>query len=164
MNWQEVDGDVLRRAGVKDPACDRLATKGLPVDAHRWFVLRPERLLGRRDLPGAGPCVYLGDFEDGVNSYWLRLEDSSVWMLRGYDDGPQEVGFVNSSVKVFQTFLERWVRFLECGASDEDDDYEELVEGMIEYFSKWDPPAFEEEDLWWARVFEEVELGVLAPE
>lgn len=163
MSWKTYDVRLLTEVGVAPEAADRLSGKGLPVDAHKMFVWNDTRVGQVRALLIAGQCLCLGDFEDGVNTYWLGLSNSSVWMLRGYDSGAQQVGYVNRNAAAFQTFLERWVRFIECGASEEDDDYDDLVQGMIENFTSVDDSAFDDEDHWWARIFEEVELGVLGP-
>ncbi|MGW4182492.1 SUKH-4 family immunity protein [Streptomyces albidoflavus] len=87
-------------------------------------------------------------------------------MVRGYDDGGGEQGYelVNSSVLGLQRVLAVWEEFVRSGWSDEDDGYEEYVEGVVGRARDGDPEAFGDEEAWWARHFEEVELGVLVPE
>ncbi|MFD9722518.1 SUKH-4 family immunity protein [Streptomyces sp. NPDC059072] len=86
-------------------------------------------------------------------------------MVRGHDsDGDQQYGLANSSVAGLQNVLEVWEAFTRSGRSDADDDYEDYVEDVIERARQCDPTVFEDEESWWSRVFEEVELGVLVPE
>ncbi|MFF4554411.1 hypothetical protein [Streptomyces sp. NPDC001422] len=35
---------------------------------------------------------------------------------------------------------------------------------MLERARRSDPTVFEDDEAWWSRVFEEIELGVLVPE
>lgn len=86
-------------------------------------------------------------------------------MVRGYDsDGDQKYGLVNSSVAGLQNLLKVWEAFIGSGMSDADNDYEDFVEDVIERARQCDPRVFEDEESWWPRVFEEVELGVMVPE
>ncbi|MFB6578794.1 SUKH-4 family immunity protein [Streptomyces sp. NPDC056402] len=78
--------------------------------------------------------------------------------------GTSSTGLVNSSVAGLQSVLEVWEAFACSGRSDADDDYEDYVEDVIERVRQSDPRVFEDEESWWSRVFEEVELGVLVPE
>ncbi|MFJ3176685.1 SUKH-4 family immunity protein [Streptomyces roseus] len=122
------------------------------------------RKLNVRDLP-PGRAAFLGAFEDGVNTYWLLVDSGEVWMVRGYaDDEDQRYGLVNSSIAGLQNVLAVWEAFACSGKSDADDDYEDYVEDMSERARQCDQRVFEDEDSWWSRVFEEVELGVLVPE
>ncbi|MEU4275710.1 SUKH-4 family immunity protein [Streptomyces tanashiensis] len=79
-------------------------------------------------------------------------------------DGGQQYGLVNSSVAAPQKVLEVWEASSCSGRSDTDDDYEDFVEDVIGQARQSDPSVFEDEEAWWSRVFEEVELGVLVPE
>ncbi|MFK0236746.1 SUKH-4 family immunity protein [Streptomyces vinaceus] len=84
---------------------------------------------------------------------------------RGYDgDGGRQYERVNSSVAGLQNVLATWEAFVCSGKSDGDDDYEDYVEDVTERARQSDPRVFEDEESWWSRVFEEVELGLLAPE
>ncbi|MGW6840864.1 SUKH-4 family immunity protein [Streptomyces sp. NPDC054958] len=88
-----------------------------------------------------------------------------MWMARGYEGaGDQQYGLVSSSVVGLQNVLEVWEAFACPGKSDADDDYEHYVEDVIARARQSDPIVFEDEEAWWSRVFEEVELGVLVPE
>ncbi|WP_327253597.1 hypothetical protein [Streptomyces sp. NBC_01244] len=57
-----------------------------------------------------------------------------------------------------------WEAFACSGKSDADDGYEVYVEDVMERARQSDPKVFEDDEAWWSRVFEEVELGVLVPE
>ncbi|MFI8392661.1 SUKH-4 family immunity protein [Streptomyces sp. NPDC085540] len=141
-----------------------LGERGLPADCNRMFVRDPGRELEFRDSP-PGRATFLGAFEDGVNTYWLLIDSGEVWMIRGHEgDGDQQYGLVNSSVAGLQQVLEVWEAFVHSGKGDADDDYEDYLEDVIERARQSDPRVFEDEDAWWSRVFEEVELGVLVPE
>ncbi|MFG2312981.1 hypothetical protein ACGFS9_30555 [Streptomyces sp. NPDC048566] len=81
------------------------------------FVRDLGRELEVRDLP-PGRAVFLGAFEDGVNTYWLVIGSAEVWMVRGYDgDGGQQYGLVNSSVAGLQNVLEVWEAFAGSGGA-----------------------------------------------
>ncbi|MET8672609.1 SUKH-4 family immunity protein [Streptomyces albidoflavus] len=165
-SWLPYDGVALARlVPAGGEVVDALVGRGLPVDCCRVFVRDRGRELEVRELP-AGRAVFLGAFEDGVKSYWLVLGSGAVWMVRGYDDGGGEQGYelVNSSVLGLQRVLAVWEEFVRSGWSDEDDGYEEYVEGVVGRARDGDPEAFGDEEAWWARHFGEVELGVLVPE
>ncbi|MFJ3913698.1 SUKH-4 family immunity protein [Streptomyces vinaceus] len=154
----------LARLGVGGEAVSGLVERGLPLNCHRMFARDSGRELDVRDLP-PGRAAFLGAFEDGVNTYWLLIDSGEVWMVRGYDgDGGQQYERVNSSVAGLQNVLATWEAFVGSGKSDTDDDYEDYVEDVIDRARQSDPRAFEDEESWWSRVFEEVELGLLAPE
>jgi hypothetical protein len=162
--WLPYDASSLERLGLGDETASELGERGLPTDCNRMFVRVSARELEVRDLP-PGRAAFLGAFEDGVNTYWLLIDSGEVWMVRGYEgDGNQQYGLVNSSVAGLQHVLAVWEAFVCSGKSEEDDDYEDYVEGVIERARHGDPSAFEDEDSWWSRVFEEVELGALVPE
>ncbi|MGW7412111.1 SUKH-4 family immunity protein [Streptomyces sp. NPDC054863] len=163
--WLPYDVSVLAGLGVGGEAASGLVERGLPSDCTRMFVRDSGRELDVRDLP-PGRAAFLGAFEDGVNTYWLLLDSGEVWMVSGYEgDGDRQYGLVSSSVAGLQNVLEVWEAFACSGRSDTDDDYEDYVEDVIERARQGDPKVFEdEEEAWWSRVFEEVELGVLVPE
>ncbi|MFG2487867.1 SUKH-4 family immunity protein [Streptomyces virginiae] len=162
--WLSYDASSLARLGVGREAVSGLGEQGLPADCNRMFVRDSGRELEVRDLP-PGRAVFLGAFEDGVNTYWLLIDSGEVRMVRGYDsDGDQQYGLVNSSIAGLQNVLEVWEAFIGSGRSDADDGYEDYVEDVIERARQCDPRVFEDEESWWPRVFEEVELGVLVPE
>ncbi|MFB8392685.1 SUKH-4 family immunity protein [Streptomyces yangpuensis] len=162
--WLSYDASFLARLGVGREAVSGLSKQGLPADCNRMFVRDSGRELELRDLP-PGRAVFLGAFEDGVNTYWLLIDSGEVWMVRGYNgDGDQEYGLVNSSVASLRNVLDVWEAFIGSGRSEADDDYEDYVEDVIERARQCDPRVFEDEESWWSRVFEEVELGVLVPE
>ncbi|MFF3089521.1 SUKH-4 family immunity protein [Streptomyces nojiriensis] len=151
------------RLGAGGEAVSGLGERGLPVDCDGMFVRDSDRELVVRDLP-PGRAAFLGAFEDCVNTYWLLIDSGEVWMVRGYEgDGDQQYGLVNSSVAALQKVLEVWEAFVCSGRSDTDDDYEDYVEDVVEQARQSDPGVFEDEEAWWSRVFEEVELGILVP-
>jgi len=128
------------------------------------FVRDPAKDLSARDLP-AGRGLFLGSFEDGVNSYWLLVDSGEVWMVRGYEGAPgEQYGLVNTSVGHLIEMLRIWETFVHSGKSDADDDYQDWADALVERARHADPRALSDEDSWWSRVFEEVELGVLVPE
>ncbi|MFE3270036.1 SUKH-4 family immunity protein [Streptomyces sp. NPDC059215] len=162
--WLPYDAGALARLGVDGKAASGLVERGLPADCNRMFVRDTGRELEVRDLP-PGRAAFLGAFEDGVNTYWLLIDSGEVWMVRGYDGGgDQQYGLVNSSVAGLRDVLKVWEAFTGSGRSDADDDYEDYVEDVTERARQCDPRVFEDEESWWPRVFEEVELGVLVPE
>lgn len=162
--WLPYDASALAGLGVGREAVFGLGKRGLPADCNRMFVRDSGRELEVRDLP-PGRAAFLGAFEDGVNTYWLLIDSGEVWMVRGYDsDGDQQYGLVNSSVAGLQNVLEVWEAFAWSGRSDVDDDYEDYIEDVLERARQSDPVVFEDNEAWWSRVFEEVELGVLVPE
>lgn len=124
----------------------------------------PDKELSVREL-AAGRAVFLGSFEDGVNSYWLLTDSGEVWMVRGYEGDPDEqYGLVNTSVDHLVEALRVWEAFVYSGKSDLEDDYDDWAHDVIDRARQADPRAFSDEESWWSRVFEEVELGVLVPE
>ncbi|GGZ06645.1 hypothetical protein CP967_00995 [Streptomyces nitrosporeus] len=162
--WLPYDASSLARLGLGGEAVSGLGERGLPSDCNRMFVRNAGRELEVRDLP-PGRAAFLGAFEDGVNTYWLLIDSGEVWMVRGYEgDGDQQYGLVNSSVVGLQDVLEVWEAFACSGRTDADDDYEDYVEDVLERARQSDPAVFEDDEAWWSRVFEEVELGVLVPE
>lgn len=162
--WMRYDPNKLDTLRVTGRTAAALAGLGLPVDTYKMFFRNADRELEARELPEAGRSAFLGQYEDGVNTYWLSLADDSVWILRGYDDDPQQVGWVNSSVVALQKILEIWDGFIGSGVYEDNDRYDGLVAETIERAHEADPRAFEDEESWWSRVFEEIEYGVLAPE
>jgi hypothetical protein len=80
----------------------------------------------------------------------------------GDPDG--QYGLVNTSVEQLVEVLRIWESFVYSGKSDMDDDYEDWAHKVIDRAQRVDPMAFADEESWWSRVFEEVELGVLVPE
>ncbi|MEU0936957.1 SUKH-4 family immunity protein [Embleya sp. NPDC005971] len=163
--WLPYDEDRLAAGGVDGGTARFLAEKGLPADCNRMFVRHRGRDLAVRELP-PGRAVFLGDFEDGVNSYWLLTDGGEVWMARGYEDGAtdQQYGLVNTSVERLAAMLRIWAAFVYSGKGDMDDGYEDWAQAVIDQAQRVDPAVFVDEDSWWSRVFEEVEFGVLAPE
>lgn len=162
--WLSYDASSLARLGVSREVVSRLVEWGSPADCSRMFVRDSDRELDVCDLP-PGRAAFLGAFEDGVNTYWLLIDSGEIWMVRGYEgDGGQQYGLVNSSVAGLQNVLEVWEAFARSGKSDADDDYEDYVEDVLERARQSDPRVFEDDEAWWSRVFEEVELGVLVPE
>ncbi|MFD8790766.1 hypothetical protein [Streptomyces vinaceus] len=96
--WLPYEVSPLACLAVGDEVVSELGERGLPADCSRMFVRDPARELEVRDLP-QGRAVFLGAFEDGVNTYWLLIDSSEVWMARGYEgDRAQQYGLVNSSV------------------------------------------------------------------
>ncbi|WP_407836594.1 SUKH-4 family immunity protein [Streptomyces sp. DSM 116496] len=164
MAWLPYDSSALASLGVGAGAVSDLGERGLPADCNRMFVRDLDRELSVRDLP-QGRAAFLGAFEDGANTYWLLIDSCEVWMVRGYEgDVDEQYGLVNSSVAGLQRMLKIWEAFVYSGKSEAEDDYEDFVENVIEQARQSDPDVFEDEDSWWSRVFEEVELGALGPE
>ncbi|MET9592010.1 SUKH-4 family immunity protein [Streptomyces sp. NPDC006516] len=158
------DEHRLVSCGVSGGALSLLVEQGLPADCSRMFVRDPDKELSVREL-AVGRAVFLGSFEDGVNSYWLLIDSGEVWMVRGYEGDPDErYGLVNTSVKNLAEMLRIWESFVFSGRSDGADDYDDWAQEVIDRARQVDPMAFSNEDFWWSRVFEEVELGVLVPE
>ncbi|WP_393101401.1 MULTISPECIES: SUKH-4 family immunity protein [unclassified Streptomyces] len=164
MGWFPYDSIALASLGVGEEVARALSGRGLPADCNRMFVRDSGRELSVRDLP-QGRAVFLGAFEDGVNTYWLLIDSGEVWMVRGYEgDVDHQYGLVNSSVVGLQRILDVWEGFVFSGRNEAEDDYEDFVEDVIGQARQSDPDVFEDEDSWWSRVFEEVELGALGPE
>ena len=90
-----------------------LSGRGLPVNAHEWFVRVPERELQVAQLPGGPKAAFLARvFDDYDQTYWLSLEDASVWMRYGADDDPSATsGRINGSLAAMQEILSAW-----CGS------------------------------------------------
>ncbi|MFF2996992.1 SUKH-4 family immunity protein [Streptomyces sp. NPDC057950] len=164
LAWTLYDEGCLAGRGVQRETARLLVEQGLPTDCNRMFVRDPVRELEVRELP-VGQAVFLGAFEDGVNSYWLAIGSGDVWMGRGHDgDADQQYTQVNSSIEGLVQVLRIWEAFVYSGKSDEDDDYEHFAQDVIDQARRADPDAFADDESWWSRVFEEVELGVLVPE
>ncbi|MEW2586803.1 SUKH-4 family immunity protein [Streptomyces virginiae] len=162
--WHPYDTGTLARLGPGGGAAE-LGERGLPADCDRMFVRDAGRELSVRELP-QGRAAFLGAFEDGVNTYWLLVGTGEVWIVHGYEDpgdgcADRRYGLVNTSVAGLQGVLEVWEGFLRSGRSEEDDGYEDFLADAVERARLCDPAVFEDEDSWWSRVFEEVELGVL---
>ncbi|WP_308406819.1 SUKH-4 family immunity protein [Streptomyces sp. AC555_RSS877] len=164
IRWLPFEQVALRSAGLRSADAELLAERGLPNDSNRMFVRNARRELHLQEFPRVGPAVFLGDFEDGVNSYWLSVADGSVWIKKGYEGTEGDFTRVNSSLYTFQRMLEIWEGFIFSGVQEEDDSYDALVEQVVTEAGDADPEVFEDEDSWWSRVFEEIELGSLAPE
>ncbi|MGC3000645.1 SUKH-4 family immunity protein [Streptomyces sp. G35A] len=163
VSWRPFEAGSVRATGASPEAVSALADPGLPDDCHRMFVRDAALELQARVLP-CGRAVRLGAFEDGVNSYWLAIDSGEVWMAYGHDGGPQHFAPVNSSPGGLQRLLRLWDSFVRSGRSEEDEDYDDYVAELLARAEREDPAAFSDEDSWWSRVFEEVELGVLGPE
>jgi hypothetical protein len=163
MPWEPFEVAAVRAAGVRPDVERALVDPGLPVNCIGMFVRDAALELQVRDLP-SGRATCLGVFEDGVNSYWLVIDSGEVWMAYGYEGSSQRFALVNSSVPAFQRLLRLWEAFVLSGRSEGDEDCEDYVAGLLDRAEREDPAAFGDEDAWWSRVFEEVELGVLGPE
>ncbi|MEV4349018.1 SUKH-4 family immunity protein [Actinoplanes sp. NPDC049596] len=162
--WLPYSVPLLRRIGVEANAVRALGGRGLPTDTYQMFSRVPRRELGTRELPACGVAAFLGQHEDGLNTYWVSVADGSVWILRGYDGGGQRVDRINSSVAGLQGVLAAWDEFIGSGVYEDDPTYDGLVADAIDRARRADQEAFEDEESWWSIVFEEVENGVLAPE
>jgi hypothetical protein len=129
------------------------------------FVRNTARELQVADLPGCGPAAFLGQNQDGFwNTFWLRVQDGSIWLARGEQGQPAEsTSRINSSVSGLQRVLDVWCSFIGSGVMEADDGYEDLVADTLERGRNADPDAFQDEESWWSRTFEEIENGVLAP-
>lgn len=161
--WRPYDEQDVRILGLPQEIAELLTGPGLPVDCHRMFVRDPALDLQRRDLP-CGSAVYLGAIEDGYNTLWLVPGTGEIWLARAYETpGVPQFALANSSLAGLSAVLRLWDEFLRSGRSEEDADYDEYVADVLEHAHLADPGAFWDENAWWARVFEEVELGVLGP-
>ncbi|WP_342611334.1 MULTISPECIES: SUKH-4 family immunity protein [Streptomyces] len=164
VRWLPFKEATMRSAGLRAEDRELLSVRGLPDDSNRMFVRDPRRELEVRELADVGAAAFLGDFEDGVNSYWLSVSAGSVWMKKGYGLDEGDVSLANTTLRAFQEMLRIWEEFVFSGVHEESDAYELLVEWTLAKAEERDPVVFEDEESWWARVFEEVELGSLAPE
>ena len=162
--WLPFDITILRSLGFAEDVVDVLGGRGLPKDTYKMFLRNPGRELELRVLPGCGAAAFLGQHEDGLNSYWVLIEDASVWMLHGYDGGVQRTSRINSSVSALQAILSTWDEFIGSGLYEENPSYEGLVSDVVTRAQRADPVAFGDDESWWSVVFEEIENGVLAPE
>ncbi|MER6253849.1 hypothetical protein ABT224_21085 [Streptomyces sp. NPDC001584] len=79
--WLPYDEHGLASIGVRGQAARLLVEQGLPADCNRMFVRDRDRELAGRELP-AGRAVFLGSFEDGINSYWLLVDSGEVQSIR----------------------------------------------------------------------------------
>lgn len=164
VRWRPFERERLESLGLRDEDVELLSGRGLPEDSNRMFVRNSGRELELREFSETGPAVFLGDFEDGVNSYWLAIDSGSVLMAKGYAIEDASIVQVNSSLRSLQGILKVWEEFVFSGMEEEDDAYDSFVERTLADAETADPEIFEDEESWWARVFEEVELGSLAPE
>lgn len=164
VRWLPFSEMGLRPLGLTSEDVRLLSERGLPEDSNRMFVRNPSRELEVREIPQVGPVVFLGEFEDGVNSYWLSANSGSVWMEKGYENSGGGFTRVNSSLRALQETLKIWEEFIFSGVHEEDETYDALVERVVAEAGDVDPEIFENEESWWPRVFEEIELGSLAPE
>lgn len=162
--WLPYKERKLAGLGLSEACAEALLGRGLPKDSHRMFVRNTKQELEIRELPGCGRSAFLGQFEDGDHTYWLRLSDESIWLLDGYDDDEQETRWVNSSVTGLQGILEAWDGFMSSGLSEDDDSYDAAVSEVTERFHQADSKAFEDENSWWSLTFNEIELGAIGPE
>lgn len=163
--WLPYDARVLAQVCAPQDAAAALAEGGLPENAYELFVRNTIRELHVTSLPECGRAAFLGQHDDGSwNTYWLRLDDGSVWLARGGPDQPVEsTSRINSSVSALQGVLEVWCSFIGSGVMESDDRYDDLVAETLERARNADPEAFEDEESWWSMTFEEVENGILAP-
>ena len=100
VRWLPFKEATMRSAGLR--AEDR---ELLPDDSNRMFVRDPRRELEVRELADVGAAAFLGDFEDGVNSYWLSVSAGSVWMKKGYGLDEGDVSLANTTLRAFQRAL-----------------------------------------------------------
>jgi hypothetical protein len=83
--WLPYDEHGLASGGVRGHAARLLVEQGLPADCNRMLVRDWDRQLAVRELP-AGRAVFLGCFEDGINSYWLLPDNGEVYGERPVED------------------------------------------------------------------------------
>lgn len=118
VTWLPYDEQSLASSGVSGQAARLLAERGLPADCNRMFVRDRDRELADRELP-AGRAVFLGLFNEGIDSYWLLTDSGAVWMLRGCEGGPgEQYGLINTSVEHLVEVLRTWETFVCSGKSD----------------------------------------------
>jgi hypothetical protein len=161
--WHPYDAQAVAELGMPAEAAAALTGPGLP--AHGIFTRTAERELTVAELPECGRAAYLAQAFDGFfNTYWLKLDDGSVWMRYGVWDEPEidHVLRVNSSVGALQGVLRAF-----CAFEDRDDAlesdvqaYEDAVIRAIVGAVAADPAAFEHENAWWALTFEELEYTI----
>lgn len=163
--WLPYDAQELAQLDAPQDAATALADRGLPENAYEMFVRNTARELHVEQLPGCGPAAFLGQNLDGFwNTFWLCLRDGSVWLARGEQGRPAEsASRINASVPGLQRLLDVWCAFIGSGVMEEDDGYDNLVADTLEHARDADPEAFEDEESWWSRTFEEIENGILAP-
>ncbi|MET8576111.1 SUKH-4 family immunity protein [Streptomyces sp. NPDC005012] len=161
--WSAFERADVESVGARAEDVELLCGVGLPEDSCRMFVRNRRRDMEVRDVTSAGRLAFLGDFEDGVNTYWLNVSSGSVWMASGYEFESASFTCVNSSLRSLQEILEIWEGFIFSGIHEEDDAYEALVERTLAAAYGVDPGIFRDEESWWSRVFEEIELGSLGP-
>lgn len=163
--WLPYKKRKLDSLNLSEACAEALLGRGLPKDAHQMFVRNPKRELEIRDLPNCGRSAFLGQFDDGDHTYWLRLSDESIWLLDGYDDDDeQDTRWVNSSVAGLQGVLAAWDDFMSSGLSEDDDRYDTAISEVTERAHQADLKAFEDEDSWWSLNFDEIEIGAIGPE
>jgi hypothetical protein len=163
--WFAHDAQELARLAVPRDTAAALTGRGLPENAYEMFVRNTARELQVVDLPGCGPAAFLGQNQDGFwNTFWLRVEDGSIWLARGEQrQAAESASRINSCVPGLQRVLDVWCSFIGSGVMEDDDGYEGLVANTLERARNADPEAFDDEESWWSRTFEEIENGVLAP-
>lgn len=159
--WLPYEERKLAGLGLSEACAEALLGRGLPDDSHRMFVRNTKRELAIRELPGCGRSVFLGQFEDGDHTYWLRLSDESIWLVDGYEE--QETRWLNSSVTGLQGILEAWDGFIGSGLSEDDDSYDAAVSEVMERVHRADSRAFEDKNSWWSLTFNEIEIGAIGP-
>lgn len=161
--WLPYDAAELARIGVPAGGAQALSGRGLPVNAHEWFVRVPERELQVAQLPGGPKGVFLARvFDDYSRTYWLSQEDASVWMRYGKDDEPSASSRqIDESVQAMQEILGAWCDFRDSDISPGDEAaYDDLVCRTIIRAVSAEPEAFTDETSWWAVTFEEVEYSL----
>lgn len=67
--WMRYDPKRLDTLRITGRCAAALTGLGLPVDAHKIFFRNTDRELEVRELPEAGRSVFLGQHEDGLNTY-----------------------------------------------------------------------------------------------
>ena len=163
-SWLRYDGAELARIGVgPGSGTQALSGRGLPVNAHEWFVRVPERELQVAQLPAGPRAAFLARvLDDYDQTYWLSLDDASVWMRYGEDDDASATSQrINGSVAALQEILGAWCDFRDSDISPADEAaYDDLVCRTIVRAVSAEPEVFTDETHWWAVTFEEVEYSL----
>lgn len=144
---------------------ESLSTSLVPTEIEGMFYVRKEKFLSSVVIDDV-EYFQLGDNEDSNAGTFLVSRMGIV--IHKLISNSSNVTFVNSSLDAFLVFMSGWNRFvaIETFGSSKDLDEEDVIRvGMklCQSFKKIDSVAFRDDNTWWSRVFEDVELGILGP-
>ena len=118
-----------------------------------------------------GYCVDKGlpQIPDGDNFYRIGTDEGSQLCISKGDglvlaidpNNIHQKRFVNSSLPLFQMFIDEYAKYANEVSSMSEDEAIGLVESVRAKMESWDAPAFFDPENWWAVITEQMANGQL---